>query len=62
MINLDENVLTFGGKNGVSVPFMDQECAAEAVERMTETTHRRVRQHGHKSSTKGVLGLFGRKK
>eukprot|EP00536_Pseudo-nitzschia_multiseries_P014238 jgi/Psemu1/214155/e_gw1.676.13.1 len=42
LIDLDSNVLTFGGRDGVSVPFLSREEARSVTEKMLCSTNSRV--------------------
>mmetsp|Transcript_25846 Transcript_25846/g.63308 ORF Transcript_25846/g.63308 Transcript_25846/m.63308 type:complete len:231 (-) Transcript_25846:248-940(-) len=43
-VDLDENVLVFGGKGGVSVPFLPQEEAAIVAKKMMSSSHHQEQQ------------------
>jgi predicted aspartyl protease len=60
LIDLDSNHIVFGGKDGVSVPFMEQELAAELLARKFQQD-RDVAASNIQEQKGKLFGLFGRR-
>jgi hypothetical protein len=60
LIDLDSNYIMFGGKDGVSVPFMEQELAAELMASKLQQDRDVVANNIHGQKTK-LFGLFGKR-
>jgi hypothetical protein len=58
LIDLDSNHIVFGGKDGVSVPFMEQELAAELLARKFQQDRDDAANHIQEQKGK-LFGLFG---
>lgn len=61
LIDLDSNHIMFGGKDGVSVPFLEQELAADLLVQKFEQDRSiaaNLQQQGQKSK---LFGLFGKR-
>ena len=63
MVDLDRNVLIFGGRDGVSVQFIPKEEASRAAHSMMygESVPTREVQNGRRESNNGIRNLFGRR-
>jgi hypothetical protein len=60
LIDLDSNHIMFGGKDGVSVPFMEQELAAELLARKFQED-RDLANTIQGQKTNHLFGLFGKR-
>jgi hypothetical protein len=59
LIDLDSNHIVFGGKDGVSVPFMEQELAAELLARKFQEDRDLVANLQRQKPS--LFGLFGKR-